>query len=321
MGQGPVAGDAYPVMWNRILTRLIHLGGTLALGACLAVCPHHPGTGVHANIPLRTLGGLQFWGDVEWHDGWRIQEHVLLRHHRLLDPEDVRRAWGSRSACRAVLDGKTRATPVARHPQHLVLLLHGLGRSRHSMEPLAERLDAAGFSTACLAYPSTRAGLEEHARRLNGLLDELHGVSQVSFVTHSMGGLVLRKALGQEAAWRARIGLGRVVQLGPPNQGSQLARRVRHSPIGWLLGPALTSVATDEASDLPLLPCDVAVVAGGKSDRRGWNPFLDGDDDGVVRVEETRLEGAGEHHHVRALHTVLMEKEEVGDIVLRFLTR
>jgi len=306
-------------MWLRILARTAQILGALTLGACLSVSPHHPGTGVHANIPLRTLGGIQFWADVEWRSGWRIQENVLFRHHRLLDPENVRRAWGSRAACREALDRRAPATATDRSVEHLVVLLHGLGRSRHSMAPLAETLESAGLSTACLAYPSTRAGLDEHAQNLNGLLNELRQVSRVSFVTHSMGGLVVRKALGQPAPWRARIELGRVLQLGPPNQGSQLARWFEPTPIGWVLGPSLTTVATDEARDLPALPCDFAIVAGAKPDSDGWNPFLRGDDDGVVRVEETLLPGADEHHSVQAMHTVLMRNEDVNEIALRYL--
>ena len=37
------------------------------------------------NLPLPTLGGMQFWGDVTHRAGWRVQRHVVTGHHRLLD--------------------------------------------------------------------------------------------------------------------------------------------------------------------------------------------------------------------------------------------
>jgi hypothetical protein len=308
-------------MWIRIISCIARLLGCLTLGACLAATPHHPGTGTQPNIPLPTLGGLQFWADVQWSHGWRIQENVLFRHHRLLDPDDVRRAWGSRAACHAALDRRAPVPEIREPVDHLVVLLHGLGRSRHSMMPLARSLEAAGLDTVSLAYPSTRADLEQHAQQLNGLLDNLAGVSRISFVTHSLGGIVVRKALAESAAWRARIELGRVVQLGPPNQGSQLARWFAPTPISWVLGPSLTTLACDTPSELPALPCELAIIAGGKSDQSGWNPLLAGDDDGVVRVEETWLEEASEHHSVRSMHTLLMRNERALDITVRFLTR
>ena len=44
---------------------------------------------------MPTLGGKVFWGDNFIYAGWRIQENVVTGHHRLLDPDDVRQAWGT----------------------------------------------------------------------------------------------------------------------------------------------------------------------------------------------------------------------------------
>ena len=187
------------------------------------------------------------------------------------------------------------------------------------MEPLATRLEADGLRTLCLGYASTRDDLEQHADRLNRLLDGIEpaGLERISFVTHSMGGLVLREALAHRSAWRTRFELGRVVQLGPPNRGSRLARWVWPTPIGWLLGPCLRAVATHEARCLPPLPCETLVIAGGRGGH-GWNPLVPGDDDGVVGVAEAHLPGC-ELVVVHELHTVLMKNEEVANHTLDFL--
>src|SRR5215207_4371886 len=53
------------------------------------------------NLPLPTLGGEQFWSDELVYQGWRIQQNVLSEHYRLLDPQNVRRAWGTAEQCQA----------------------------------------------------------------------------------------------------------------------------------------------------------------------------------------------------------------------------
>ena len=305
------------VSWGKAaISRSAQLCALFGLVGCLAASPHHGGSESPWNLPLPTLGGTQFWSDVEWRSGWKIQENVLTGHCRLLDEGRVRRAWGGLRHCQTVLDERVGdGEPVG----HLVVLLHGLGRSWRSMEPMAKALEQAGFGVATVAYPSTRAKLEQHSRNLTRLLNQLEQVSRVSFVTHSFGGLVVRKALAADAAWRDRIELGRVVQLAPPNQGSQLARRLRRTPVRWLLGPCLETVASEEARSLPILPCEFAVVAGGRSNGSGWNVLIEGDDDGIVGVAETELAGTTTSLVVRELHTFLMQNEEVIESTVRYL--
>jgi pimeloyl-ACP methyl ester carboxylesterase len=288
----------------------------MALSACLSVGSQRAGEAPRHNLAWPTLGGTQLWGDVVWRADWRVQKHSLFGHYRLLDPQDVRRAWGSASACRATLD---ELVPPSTAGDHLVILLHGLGRSRHSLRPLEDALEGAGFAVAAIAYPSTRAPLDEHAQRLSQLLDELDGVERVSFVTHSMGGLLVRKALDLDATWKEHIEIGRVVQIAAPNQGSELARRVRDTPLASLLGPCLELVASDEVNELPRLPCEFAIIAGGKRDGAGWNPLIEGDDDGVVGVGETYLDDALDFLMVRTPHTVLMRDEHVQAAAVSFL--
>ena len=50
------------------------------------------------NLPLRTLGGHVFWNELAECDGWRLQKNMITQHCRILDPDDVRRAWGGDDA-------------------------------------------------------------------------------------------------------------------------------------------------------------------------------------------------------------------------------
>ena len=82
------------------------------------------------NLPMPTLGGFQFWADVHWREGWRIQQHCETGHFRLLDAKDLRRAWGSYAACLLELRASAPKPPSEARP--LVVLIHGMGRSPHS---------------------------------------------------------------------------------------------------------------------------------------------------------------------------------------------
>ena len=140
-------------------------------------------------MAVPTLGGAQLWADRRWRAGWRVQQNVLTGHHRLLDPSDRRHAFGSLEECASRLS----ALPAG--PARLVVLLHGLGRTRRSLRGMADALEAAGHAVALLDYPSTRRPIEDHVAQVVDLVSNLEGVSELSFVTHSLGGVVARGVL------------------------------------------------------------------------------------------------------------------------------
>ncbi len=270
------------------------------------------------NIPIRTLGGKQVWADVAWHAGWRIQEHALTGHHRVLDPRDVRRAWGAEAACRRVFERSAR--PVTVDGEHLVVLLHGLGRSRSSLARLERMLAAEGYAVAPVSYASTRRSVAGHADRIEKLLDGVRGPRRVSFVTHSLGGLVAREVLARDSDWKRRLELGRLVMIAPPSRGSALAARaVRWPLVRGLLGPSLRDATPAGARELPRPDCALGIVVGGRGDERGWCPLIPGDDDGVVGVEEARLDDVDSFLVVEGLHTFLAGNEAVIAAVREFL--
>ncbi|MEZ4458955.1 MAG: alpha/beta hydrolase [bacterium] len=270
-------------------------------------------TQTHSMVP--TLGGAQLWADRRYREGWRVQEHVITGHHRLLDPNDRRHAFGTLERCTDKLD---RLQPHT-HPADVVVLLHGLGRSRRSLAGIAAALEAAGHRTVRLDYPSTRRSLGAHVAQVLEVLAHLEGVGRVSFVTHSLGGIVARGVLASPR-WPDGVEKGRVVMMAPPNQGSALARTfVNAVPtvFGGVVGPAGFEVARGVAFAEPCSP--VMVIAGRPREGAGLNPLLDGEDDGVVCVEETKLSTMSEHVVVDALHTVIMDHPEAQNAALRFL--
>jgi triacylglycerol lipase len=204
-----------------------------------------------------------------------------------------------------------------------VMLLHGLARGARSMDALAERLRAAGYHVHNVDYPSTESTPEDLlawlAREEERCCHE--GVAKLHFVTHSLGGILLRAHL--ERAKPAN--LGRVVLLAPPNQGSEWVDVLAHLDFFELaLGPTAVQLGTDSAS-LPnrIGPPDyeLGIIAGRRSINPIGSAILPGDDDGTVSVERTRLEGASDLLVVDASHTFIMRDPEVARQVVWFIER
>lgn len=265
------------------------------------------------NVPLPTLGGRQLWTDVRISDGWRVQCHAWTGHCRLLDRYDLRRDWGGEGDMLAALDTMVDQGRIkAPHPD-AVVLVHGLGRSAHSLDKMAEELRVQGFEAIQFNYASTQGSIKDHAVALNRMLSGLKGVRTVSFITHSLGGPVVRRAL---ALHEPDFKLGRIVMLAPPSQGSRVARTLSaYAPLRWLLGPALTDLASDAMKDMPTPNTPFAIVAG----KMEGPSFVDGEGDGLVGIEETKLDGAAKHLIVPASHTFIMDNPDVISFSVEFI--
>ncbi|MAE70689.1 MAG: hypothetical protein CME06_09500 [Gemmatimonadetes bacterium] len=221
-----------------------------------------------------------------------------------------------------------------------VVLLHGLGRTSYSMTLLAWRLRRTGFHVLNLGYPSRRHRIERLAELVGTALERVGFVltdrsgapppstaMPVHFVTHSMGGIVLRALLKRHCFAAAPTGqdarLGRVVMLAPPNRGSELVDRLRHfPPFRWINGPAGLQLGTDSSS-LPLalgkVDFELGVIAGTGSVNPLMSRVFPGANDGKVSVERARVEGMKELLVVRENHTFIMAQSSTAEMVTRFL--
>jgi len=268
-----------------------------------------------ANIKIPTMGGTQFWADLRYRDGWRVQEHVMSGHHRLLDPKNRSHLYAPLQECITYLG----ELELEASPPDVVVLLHGLGRNRNSLSKLGDRLELAGHRAIRLDYPSTQRSLDAHVEQILQVLEHLEGARRVSFVTHSLGGIVARGVLASPY-WPERIATGRVVMVAPPNQGASLARMFRNAMprlFQATTGPAGLAIADGVPYAEPSVP--VMVIAGRPRNGAGLNPLLNGEDDGVVLVEETKLSSMTEHLTVNEIHTTIMNHPQAEAAALRFL--
>ncbi len=204
--------------------------------------------------------------------------------------------------------------------QETVILLHGLARSSRSMNKLQTALQQAGYHTLNIDYPSTRHTIEALSKDVIGkALARCPSATKIHFVTHSLGGILLRHYLMNHRIDK----LGRVVMLAPPNQGSQLADWLQaYRLYQYLFGPVGMQLGTASSSLIQRLgPADfeLGIIAGTRAINLLFSPILPKPNDGTVTVENTKLKGMKTHLSVPASHPFIMRKQRVIDEVIRFL--
>ncbi|MEH3117676.1 MAG: alpha/beta fold hydrolase [Methylorubrum populi] len=202
-----------------------------------------------------------------------------------------------------------------------VLLLHGIARRAASLRPLERRLAAAGYATLNRDYPGRRLGLAAIAESLAPEVAAFGAdVKRLHIVTHSMGGLVARVLLTRHRPAH----LGRVVMLGPPNGGSEIADALhRFALYRRFFGPAGTELVTVWSPVQAALfgPVDypLGIIAGSRSLYPLASLLLPGPNDGRVTVARTRLEGMTDHVALPVAHPTMMWNRRVIGLTLHFL--
>jgi hypothetical protein len=317
-----------------VRTRAILFATVILLGFVVGVRAESPAARVTAlepappNFPTATLGGQQFWSDELVLGDWRIQQNALSGHYRLLDDRDFRRAWGTYDQCRAALDGFQRTERLLPVEGRTLIALHGLFRSRDQMQGIGEYLAKEGdYTLVNVGYASTRRSLDDHAQSLAHVIDNLKGATEIDFVCHSLGNLVVRRYLGEagrpEPKWKVDSRIKRLVMLGPPNNGARFAQLFKDNKLyAVVAGPSgkQLSDSWDEAQKLLAVPAiEFGILAGGRVGKIPTNPLVPGEDDWLVSVEETKLPGASDFRVLPCVHGELMDDAQIRRCTLCFL--
>ena len=214
------------------------------------------------------------------------------------------------------------ATGFGSNTHECVIVLHGLGRTAYSMSRIENALENNHYLVWNESYPSTSENIEELATTAinKGLkFCSSNNAATIHFVTHSLGGILVRQYLQHNTI----AGLGRIVMLSPPNQGSEVADLLNeYSLYHLILGPAAAQLGTDEDSlvrQLKPVKGEIGIITGDNSLDPWFSPVIPGEDDGKVSVESAKLDEMSDFITVHNGHTFIMRDQRVIKQILYFL--
>lgn len=204
-----------------------------------------------------------------------------------------------------------------------VILLHGLGRTHHSMSSIESLLKMNNYIVINEDYPSTKESIEELANNYIPLMVNqclAYHAKHINFVTHSMGGVVLEEYLQSHKI----PGLSRIVMLGPPNHGSELVDLLRNN---WLFkyftgpsGQELTTYKTSIPNTLQMNNHYQIGVIAGNSDVIPFNNYIFHEsNDGKVTISSTKMKNMSDFIILPVSHTFMMKNASVENQILSFL--
>lgn len=212
--------------------------------------------------------------------------------------------------------------PAAARAGECVVLLHGLARSANSMLLLEWNLKREGYDVVNVDYPSKEATIEDLADR--AIPEALFGcrtAEKVHFITHSMGGILLRYYMERVETPPAR--LGRSVMMGPPNHGTPVIDELNDLPgfeiWNGIAGMQLGTGPESLPNKLGPVEFELGVIAGEQSLNPILSSLIDGPNDGKVSVESTKVEGMSDHIVMPVTHTFMMNNPNVMEQAVHFL--
>ncbi len=205
----------------------------------------------------------------------------------------------------------------------LVVLIHGYNKDHRDMLTLKEYLELMDYETVTVDLPLTFRSVgyatEIFRDKMEDILASLEADQEISFVGHSTGGLVLRKYLDE---FRDRQVVNRAVQIATPNQGSSLATFISDVSDLWTsIFTTLESLEPENVEAMDLIEGDaieIGAIAGDKSTRI-FSRFLEGENDGRIKVESVKFPGLSDFIVIPYHHNEIHHQEKTAELVDRFL--
>jgi triacylglycerol lipase len=203
-----------------------------------------------------------------------------------------------------------------------VYLIHGYGGLGLELKKIQRAIEKNDFASKIFKYHSLSQEIDSVAKVLFEEIKQ-EGYDTISFVTHSMGGLIVRSLFRYALADTSFPVIHRIVMIAPPNKGSPLADYFKEFRlIKILAGPNLNNLTTDSltgSNKYPVPKGEVGLIIGSKSKKKRFTAPLEGENDGVVLVEGTKMGIEKDVYSIRASHTGLLFNKKVKINVIRFL--
>lgn len=207
---------------------------------------------------------------------------------------------------------------------HKVYLIHGYGGIGNKFKKIESALEKKGYSCEIYEYQSISEDIDSISKHLLNKI-KVDNCDTVSFVTHSMGALVVR-SLYQYIDNKSDFPLiNRFVMIAPPNQGLSLADFCsQYSILRKICGPNISNLTTNPisgASRYPIPTCQVGLINGISEYKNGYNIFIEGNNDGVIPVEKSKLGIETDVAYVISSHGTLVKNEKVVKMAVNFLVK
>ena len=201
-----------------------------------------------------------------------------------------------------------------------VVYVHGLWMPGEESLVLAHRLSQEfALTLEPFRYSAAFSSVKTTTERLSAFVESLPASSEVHFVGHSLGGLIIHRYLERFAP----VFPGRVVFLGTPCVASRAALNAsRFAPVAHLMGQSVAEELLRHHERRWAHAQELGIVAG--SQPLGVGQFLahfDEANDGTVAVRETRMPGATDHLVLPVSHLGMLMSARVAQETGRFLTQ
>ncbi len=191
------------------------------------------------------------------------------------------------------------------------------------MKKVCRSVKRAGYTYENYAYPGLMVDLDSIGGQLYHDVKQ-DGFDTISFVTHSMGGLVLRNMLKYSGNDKDFPVVFRIVMITPPNQGADIADHFQSKEsMHKILGPNVRKMQTDTnsyANQLPVpINCEIGIIIGARGKSKGYNLLINGDNDGLIKPEHTLLGNEDDTITLKLDHLAVIKRRKSRKQVIYFM--
>ena len=205
---------------------------------------------------------------------------------------------------------------------HKVYILHGYGGFATQMINIQEAMNENGNVSEIFSYRSMAMDIDSISKILFDKI-KTENYDSISFVTHSMGGLVVRSLYNHLVSSVNFPFIYRFVMIAPPNKGSPVADYFAKFKLARKIGgPNLLNLTThkeDGAAKYPIPNCEVGLIVGISDKKSGYTSLIEGDNDGMVQSEQTKLGIEQDVIYVKSTHMNILFHDDVQKFVANFI--